>query len=354
MEKQNTSSRAPQTQQEKEELMRRRQARLAAERGEKPPQPLTPAQKKRLQEQREALKKQKQKQQKQAQKQQAKAQKEAQKKQRQRQAAAKKHAAQTEKMQAAKPVSRSAARRARRRRTVITVCALLSFIVIGAVLSVTVLFKIEGYRVDGESVYTQEQLVAAFGHEPGENMFRFSMENAADMMQQTLPYLESIKVRRRLPGTVVFMVQPAVEYACIDMGDGTAVLLSETLRVLETSSAVRSDLLQIAGYTPANLEKGKLVTCADEEKDEQLKVLIAALKSADMPQVTAVDLSNQYELNITYGGRMIIKLGTSGQLEYKLSVVKKALETGTEDGTFTDSSTGVLDASTAGTVYYRP
>lgn len=355
---------------EKEELMRRRQARLAAERGERPAQPLTEAQKKRLAQQREAeqkahqqqqqqekQKKRRQKQAKKQKKQQIKERK-AQAKQQEQKGKKQRQLAERGQAQAAAPPpragSRSAARKVRRRRTIITVSVLLVFVIVGAVLSVTVLFKIDSYRVEGDCVYTQQQLTDAFGHQTGENMFRFSQADAEARMQQALPYLETLKVRRRLPGTVVFLVSPATEYAAVELGDGNAVILSSTLRVLSASAPPADGLVRIAGYTPVELTPGSPVTSGDETKDAQLAAFIDALQKSGLASVTAIDVTDQYELTASYAGRMTIRLGTSSQLEYKLSVVEKTLEAGLANGTFTDASTGTLDASTAGTVYYRP
>lgn len=353
-----SAARAPLTPEQRAELLRRRDARLAAQRGERPAQPLTDAQKKRIRTQRAAEQKMREKQQKQREKQQKKQQKAARKQQKMAQKQQRQGEVQRPDTERQTPPARvgnhTSARRARRRRTIITIIVLLCFIVVGAVLSVTVLFKIDSYSIEGDSIYTQEQLISAFGHPIGENMFRFSLSGTEESMRQALPYLETLKVRRRLPGTVVFLVTPAQEYAAIDLGDGNAVILSRTMRVLAAAALPAEGLLRIVGAAPQNLVPGQQFSTGDETKDAQLALLVSALQSTGIEHITSIDLSDQYELTAVYAGRITIKLGTESQLEYKLSVVQKALEAGSADGTFTDASGGTLDASSAGTVYYRP
>ncbi|MCI6640893.1 MAG: FtsQ-type POTRA domain-containing protein [Pygmaiobacter massiliensis] len=253
-----------------------------------------------------------------------------------------------------RPGSHTAARRARRKRALIALAALLVFIVVGAVLSVTVLFKIDSYRVEGDCIYTQQQLVEAFGHQEGENMFRFNLEESAKQMQNKLPYLETIKVRRRLPGTVVFMVTPATEYATLQQADGSVLVLSETLRVLASTDTAPEGLIEITGYNAQDPVLGSVLEGQDQLQTGLLTTLVEAVQACGIENITKLDVSDEYEISAVWNGRITIKLGTSSQLEYKLSVVDKALEVGTQDGTFTESSGGVIDASTAGKAYYQP
>lgn len=348
------SERLPLTPEQKAEMMRRREARLAVQRGERPPQPLTAEQKKRLKQQKKAELKAKQKAQAQAQKKAQKAAKKQAAKQRAQQPVQAQDTGQKPRQGKEPPgrISHSAARRARRKKRIIASVLILLFIGVGLALSFTVLFPIDSYRVNGESTYTEQQLIDASGLAIGDNIFRFRLSEKAEEMQQKLPYLETIKVRRRLPGTVVFLVEPAEEALYLPTSESQGVLLSSSLRVLDLTAAPKEGLIQVSGYTASEPTAGKQVTSGDAEKDALLKTLLAEIKTSGLP-ITAADLTDEYELTVTYAGRILIRLGTSSQLDYKLSVVAKALEQGTADGTFTDSSGGTIDASNAGTAYYR-
>ena len=245
-------------------------------------------------------------------------------------------------------VTRSEARRRRRRRAIITVCLMLLFIGTGFLLSVTVLFQISDYRVDGECIYSQEELVEAFGHEPGENMFRFKISEAEEEMTKELPYLESIKVRRSLPETVVFIVTPAQEKYSIETSAGILVL-SGSLRILRTAQAAEEGLCVITGLQPESNKVGDWVSSGDATTDELVKTVLDAVDASEFGPITAIDFTDPYDIILTYDGRIKVKLGTTAQLEYKLEMVKKTLE----DSYFTDTTTGTLDASDAGKTTFR-
>lgn len=333
-------------------------ARPQEQPGELPRRPLTKAQRRArevaIQErikQKRALEKQQQKQ----------AKKLAREQQRRRRALEKQRAAQRRRQAAAaqpgalpngvtpQRVSRTQARRSRKRRAVITAVLLLAFIAVGFLLSVTVLFKIENYRVEGDSIYTQDQIVAAFGHPVGENIFRFRLDDAASQLQQKLPYLETVKVRRRLPGTVVFFVTPATDSYYIDQ-NGSALLLSAGLRVLNTAGQAADGLCRLDGLTPASPVAGSTLTTGAADVDALVSTVLTAVRASGLTPVTEVDFTDAYELSLNYAGRIKVGLGTTAQLDYKLEVVKKTLE----NEYFTDTTTGTLDASDAGKAVFKP
>lgn len=360
--KNENGGRLPLTPEQKAEMMRRREARLAVERGERPPQPLTAEQKKRLERQKKQELKARQKAQKQAKKKAKRAAKAQAARQKAQQGGGapeprgpgpRQRPTPPGKELPAARMSHSAARRARRKKRIIATVLILLFIAVGLTLSFTVLFPIDSYRVDGKSTYTEQQLIEASGLAVGDNIFRFRMSQKAEEMQQKLPYLETIKVRRRLPGTVVFLVEPAEEALYLPTSEAEGILLSSSMRVLDLTAAPKESLIKVTGYTASGPVAGKRVTSGEPEKDTLLKAMFTQVKASGMP-ITAMDLSDEYELTVTYAGRILIRLGTSSQLDYKLSVVAKAIEQGTADGTFTDSSGGTIDASSAGTAYYRP
>ena len=212
----------------------------------------------------------------------------------------------------------------------------------------TVLFKIGGFRVEGDCIYTQEELIEAFGHPAGENMFQFKISEAEAQMAEKLPYLETIKVRRSLPSTVVFLVTAAQEKYAVDTGSGVLVL-SESLKILKDTDTVPEGLCRLEGVTPQSKVTGRTLTTGDATSDTLIETVLTAIADSGLQQVTAVDFSDPYEISLKYADRITVRLGTTAQLDYKLAMVEKTLE----DSYFTDSTTGTLDASDAGKTVFK-
>ncbi len=175
----------------------------------------------------------------------------------------------------AKPAKR------RRQRKIMAAIGLLFIIGIGVWLSVTFLFKIQRYDVRGESPYTQQELVAAFGYSVGDNLYGFSAENVQQRMQAALPYIETISVGRRPPSTVVFEVTPAVEVYYLKISQ-EFVVLSESYKVLRKAQTEPTDLIKIEGleYIRADVgsqlvfdtEVADAVSVAQEEQEKEEQV----------------------------------------------------------------------------------
>ena len=180
-------------------------------------------------------------------------------------------------------------------------------------------------------------------------MFRFRLSEAETEMEQKLPYLETVKVRRRLPGTVVFLVTPAVEAYYIENAGG-ALLLSENLKVLNTAAQTPEGLCRLDGVSASAPVAGKPFSAGDETSNELVKTVLGAIRQSGLGQVSSVDFTDPYELSFSYAGRITVGLGTTAQLDYKLEIVKKTLE----DPYFTDAASGTLDASDAGKAVFQP
>lgn len=144
----------------------------------------------------------------------------------------------------------------RKRRRLIAAGLVLALIGAGLFFSFSVLFKIERFTLQGESPYTQEEILQVFGKKPGDNMFGFSAGAAQEEMQQELPYIEKVEVRRSLPGTVIFRVTPAAEAYCLPWEDGWAVL-SDKRKVLRLDGAQPEGLTMLFGVTGVSVVPGQ-------------------------------------------------------------------------------------------------
>ncbi|MDL2215799.1 FtsQ-type POTRA domain-containing protein [Ruminococcaceae bacterium OttesenSCG-928-N02] len=240
------------------------------------------------------------------------------------------------------------ARLRRRRRRLMQTGLLLVLLLAGLLASFTVLFPITEYRITGETQYSLEQMVQAFGHAEGENIFRFRIADAEQAMSRALPYLESIKVRRRLPGTVVFIVEPATECYFALLED-TGVVLSQSMRVLRLCDQAPPGLCVITGIGGAGYELGMPLQYEQSASGQTLIALTQAIAAAGLERVTAIDISDALRLSITYDARVLVNFGTISELEYKVVLAKEVLTT-----KIGDAETGTLDASAPGKTVFAP
>lgn len=272
-------------------------------------------------------------------------------------------------------VSRGELRRRRRRRRLLAVFLVLALVGVGLTLSVTVLFKVKEFRVENmdkttpanTGIYTEDAILGALAVPLEENMFQFSVKEREQAMAANLPYLETVRVRRSLPGTVVVQVEPATETWCAQVDSGWLVL-SRKLKImkvqpeqpeglpvllgLEAQAPRAGDPLSLAGplqaADPAPSGASAAPAPSSSTGAEQLKQLNALLDGLEAEglgrECTVIDLSEENEAYFVYQGRVKVLLGTFNNLDYKLSAAGLLLRN--ESGEYLSASDrGTLDVS---------
>ncbi len=77
-------------------------------------------------------------------------------------------------------------------------------------LSLTVFFQITEIRVEGNEHYPDEEVTAAAGIAPGENLFRIDKGKAAARITGQLPYIYKTRFLLRLPSEVLIEVNESI------------------------------------------------------------------------------------------------------------------------------------------------
>ena len=221
---------------------------------------------------------------------------------------------------------------------------LLSFIVICGVIAValTLFFKVQHQEVTGNSRYTGDEIVAAGGLENGANLFLLNKYDISARITASLPYVETVQIRRALPDTLIFTVTECTAPAAI-MQEGSVWLLSGSGKVLEKVPLAQAKAYaQITGITLVEPTPGVRAAVA-EDTDSTMATLLELLAQmqakkmlGDMQEIHLEDAS---QVTLRYLDRFNVIIPRNAdfdyKLEYLLAVVKKleVNEVGTIDMT---------------------
>lgn len=285
-------------------------------------------------------------------------------------------------------LTHSELRRRRRRRNLLMALLGLLVVGVGVALSLTVLFKVDTFRIenmDGSTpantgIYTEDAILGALGVPVGENMFQFSATEKEKSMVVSLPYLERVEIRRRLPSTLVIRVEPAVETWCAQTESGW-LTLSDGLKIMAIGDEQPQGLpallgldieTPVAGYylqlatpdstaTPAPAASGvssvpsgssssgssSQTENAQNSHDpmQELTQLLELLWKYDLKEdCTSIQFGEANELYFIYQNRAKVLLGTFNNLDYKIKFAAYLLHN--EDGKgIADNEQGTLDVS---------
>ena len=240
-------------------------------------------------------------------------------------------------------MTRGEMRRRRRRRRWLAFFFVVFLMAVGFILSVTVLFKVKHIVVENldkttpanTGIYTEDAILGALA---------VPLEEKQAEMELQLPYLETIRVRRRLPDTVVVQVAPATESWCAKTDAGWAIL-SDGLKVLKVQTDQPADLPVITGLGVSEPTAGRFLSLTTEAQSEQIADLMEQLYAQDLAgSCTRIDMGLGTDAYFVYDGRVKVLLGTFNNLDYKLSVAALLLKN--ESGEYLSSTDrGTLDVS---------
>ncbi|MDR2933256.1 MAG: FtsQ-type POTRA domain-containing protein, partial [Oscillospiraceae bacterium] len=118
------------------------------------------------------------------------------------------------------------------RRGLHRVVVLLFFLSAGAVLCLTVFFKVEAVYVVGTDKYDPAEVALSSGVVEGQNLLRISKSEIADSIIAQYPYIKSVEVNRKLPPAVEIHVTQDVPAGAVKEGDNY-VFINEEGKVLE-------------------------------------------------------------------------------------------------------------------------
>ncbi len=242
-------------------------------------------------------------------------------------------------------------RRRRRGNNILWYLLILVFMVTTTiVLTTTVFFKIKNITVTGNEHYDDRSIILSSGILLEENMFRLKDQQIGDKLVEEYSYISKVKIRRKLPDTIVLEITEATPIGAIDAGAGYT-LISEEGRVLECNTPVLPEEMPIViGFSEETPAQGSYLDETDSENVKRMRLVMEAAENTGFSYFNIIDLSDPYDLKLYYQDIFEIVLGTDSNLEYKMELILKVIET--QD--LLTSFRGIIDASYEGEVWTRP
>ena len=224
-------------------------------------------------------------------------------------------------------------------------CVTFVVIIIAGWLLFDKLFIIRRYEIRGSAEYTSEQAMTAaksIGILPGEHIFGFDKKNAVMESKYHLPQFDSVEISFEMPDTVILNVKEAIPCMYTVFGN-SGYILSEGLRVIsahtDASEYESSGLIRVDFGTVTKCVAGEFIETSGNSA-ETVKKLYSVLKEEGVAvDVTAVDVSDKFDISFEYKKQFDVKLGDDEGLTVKIRYMKAIVN---ELG---ESDSGVIDVS---------
>lgn len=237
-------------------------------------------------------------------------------------------------------------RKRRRRRSSVAKMALVVTVLlvaaVGTVLSLTVFFKIKSIDVYGETRYSSKEIIKVANVKLESNLVRLDSEAISDKIEKQLPYIEEVKIKKRLPTTLEFNVVAAKIAGYIAAEDGYYIVSTEG-KLLEKTADKPEKMAEINGIT---LEKPVVSQHITGENDNisYVKKIYEAFGEGMSANITSLSVGDRIDLSFVYNNRVTVKLGSENDLAEKLRFVVLTLS---DTNKISEDDMGIIYAGNA-------
>ena len=223
----------------------------------------------------------------------------------------------------------------------------MAAVVVAVFLGLSVFFRVDTITVAGADKYTPWMIRQASGVETGDGLLSISEARVASRIISDLPYIDEVKVSRKLPGTVEIQVTELQVTYSIEDENGGWWLISSSGRAIEAVSLEKAlGYTRVEGLairTPTAGEQvqalpgkiidpgeGTAVEMDQTDADQQLAALVSIMtgleRSRIIGEITVIDVTTITDLRLEYPQLLTVRLGDDEQLEYKISYLAAAVE----------------------------
>ena len=207
---------------------------------------------------------------------------------------------------------------------------ILVFVAIcGAIaVALALFFKVETITVTGNSRYTARQIIDAGGMQVGDNMFFLNKYKASEKITASLPYVETVRISRQLPDTLVVTVTECTAPAAIAQ-EGKLWLLSGDGKIVDEKTGDGKQYAVVKGLSLLEPQVGTDIQVPEEERASArlLLTLLGLLREKDMlSDVQSIDLSDTAEVVMRYLDRFDVTFRWDADFDYKLDYLLAVVE----------------------------
>lgn len=235
----------------------------------------------------------------------------------------------------------------KKRRIMVSAITCGVVLLIGVILSLTVLFKTEKIEVEGNSFYSEDQILSYANVALQSNIFVGKMTATPDKIAEKLPYVESAKVDFVVPDTIKITITDAVPSYVI-INDGKFLLISSKGRILDVMADNSSNYPVLSSSSLKNTTVGEYVSYSDENVPVILEEISDSLSKNEFKGITGIDVTNTANIELVYDNRIAVIIGLPEDIDYKIRTAM-AIITEKLDPNKTGAIYGTLDVSSCST-----
>lgn len=214
-------------------------------------------------------------------------------------------------------------------------CGILAVILF--ILTVFVFFKIDKIQVvsaSGEakpsSYYTETEIIDSADVDFGEGLFHLSTAKIEHEIEEELPYIGNVTLKRVLPSTLKIIVEDTSAKFGVKI-NGKFIVIDKNYKVLSLEDYLPQGAAKLSGFDFSSLDYGKRAEFADSSDEARLNTLVEACENGGITNITKYDIENIANVKIVVNSRITIVFGTLTELSEKVYLAFRTMEKELED-----------------------
>jgi cell division protein FtsQ len=240
------------------------------------------------------------------------------------------------------------------RTTAIYIAIGVTLMVIMTLIGLSAFLGLVEFEIIGASVYSIEEVIEASEVSFGDNLMSINTREISQRVRTALPIVNSVKVSRSLPGTLVIEVTESFAIASISFA-GDFLVIDVTGRVIDRLNESPAGLIEIRGVeiNDAVLGEVPVPESGGEVRIQNMQDILAIIEREAMDKdVSYLDVSNANNLHFGYHNIYSVLLGRARDLRHKMGILPDMLS---QVQSQMPNTPGVIDLSDpSGDVKFTP
>lgn len=234
-----------------------------------------------------------------------------------------------------KKVSRKTLRKKLFIKRVISFLIVTLFVISGIYASMKMLFIVKIVKVNGTSIFTEEEITNFLAIPYEENIFKVNSRELEDKLKKEFKYIENAHIVKRLPNRIEVNIEDSIE-KYYTIGENDYQVYSQNFKYLRNAVLLLPDAILLE------------VDMSNEQAMKTVVNLVNSFQKYEMTNITKIIVRPDNTIGAVYDNRFDIEFGTMLEIEYKIKMCKKILEE-----KIPLSEKGLIDATSAGEIVYK-
>ena len=201
-------------------------------------------------------------------------------------------------------------------------------VVAAIVFGVAIFFKVNTIEIQGNTVYSADQIIEASQIQQGDNLLTVNKALAVGNIKAALPYVEDVSIARSLPDGIIIQVRESVVSFAVMTDTNACWLVGPSGKALELiEPAAFNENPHINGLLISTPTEGEAVS---SPTPTALAAALDVMKELDgtglLEHIRVIDVEKEYDMSIWYDERYEIKLGGTDELAYKIRYLCSILD----------------------------